>query len=781
MQIIELELEHGNHDRLSAVEGLEEVELKPGKKVTVGQELNTAVMAELLNCLSSNIDVFTWNVEDMLGIDLEIAVHKLNVNTEARPVKQRKRQFAPERREVIKEEIAKLVNARFIREVQYPDWLVNVVLLLGCFFGVSPNTYGGRRSREDLIHGKLSHLLLQGHALWTKECWSNVSKVGKQHLAELIEKMIEGYVDDMVVKSKQVNSHVSDLEGVFSTLWRYNIKLNPAKCAFGVASGKFLGFMITNREIEANPDKIQALINMEASKCRRDIQRLTGCIATLNRFVSRAVDKCFPFFKLLRENKSFDWNEKCNLAFQELKQTLATPPVLTKPEPGDTLLLYLVISQNAISGVLVKEKERVQQPIYYLHPTVVFTNQPFRHILQKPNVSGRLLRWAIELGVFDIVFEPRAAIKAQALADFIAELTLRTPKTQVAKADVLSRLIFMGVDGLDRTVHVKIVAEPIIVRKPSVMDIDHEPSWMDPIVDYISNGNLHVDPRLARSIRYRTTSYCLIEGVRFRRSFTLPYLRCLKPFESLQALTKIHEGICENHQGARALACKLIRFGIPKVLIIDNGRQFDNPQFRSFYANHGIDHRLTSVSHPQSNGLVEVTNRIILQDLQTRIGDAKGDWPNELPFILWAYRTSHKTATGETPFMLAFGLEATISIEVSLSTIRKLEMNRERQTTEHLDLLEEVREQASLRAASYQNRTKKHFNNKVQMRKFRAGDLVFRKAETVGHQPGKLRPTWEGPFEVIRKLKDGAYSLRDTSGKPLPRPWNADNLKIYYK
>ncbi|XP_022866142.1 uncharacterized protein K02A2.6-like [Olea europaea var. sylvestris] len=167
----------------------------------------------------------------------------------------------------------------------------------------------------------------------------------------------------------------------------------------------------------------------------------------------------------------------------------------------------------------------------------------------------------------------------------------------------------------------------------------------------------------------------------------------------------------------------ICRFGIPRVLITDNGRQFDNPQFKNFYASNGIDHHLTSISHPQSNGLAEVTIRIILQDLRTRIGDAKGDWPDMLPSILWAYRTSHKAATGETPFILAFGLEATIPIEVTLPTIRKLETNKEIQTTEHLDLLEEVREQASLRTASYQNRTAKHFNKKVKNRRFRVAIL----------------------------------------------------------
>lgn len=190
------------------------------------------------------------------------------------------------------------------------------------------------------------------------------------------------------------------------------------------------------------------------------------------------------------------------------------------------------------------------------------------------------------------------------------------------------------------------------------------------------------------------------------------------------------------------------RFGIPKVLISDNGRQFDNAQFRSFCTNLGIDHRLTSLSHPQSNGLTEVTNRIILQDLRTRLGNAKGSWSDELPSILWTYRTSHKTTTSKTPFMLAFGIEATLPVEISLPSLRIVDHDSSEDTTEHLDLLEEVQEQV----ASYQNKVASHFNSKVRPRKFRIGDLILRKADAAGHAPGKLGPVWEGPFEVIRRV-----------------------------
>ncbi|XP_022858502.1 uncharacterized protein LOC111379372 [Olea europaea var. sylvestris] len=802
MQISRMDPEDGQQVKLAPVEELMEIELEHNKKVTIGRDLDATLKTKLIGCLSRNINILAWKVEDMSGIDPKIAVHKLNISPGARPVKQKKRQFAYQI--LVAEE-----------DQEKKSFMADSVIY---YYKVMP--FG------------------------LKNAGATYQRLINKVFANLIERNVEVYTDDMVVKSKQMDQHISDLEEVFDTLRKYRMKLNPAKCAFGVASGKFLGFMITHRGIEANPDKIQALASMESPRNKKEVQRLTGMIAALNRFTSRVSDRCYPFFKVLRGTQGFGWSEDCEKAFQELKQTLASLPILTRPEPGDTLFLYLVVSQKAVSRVLVKEVNRVQQPIYYVskvlldaetrytlaeqlalalvivarkfrqyfqsHPIVVLTNQPLRHILQKSDVSGRLMKWAIKLGEFDIEFKSCPSIKAQALADFIAELTPRprglgviiinpdkhteiqctlrfefeetnneaeyeavvialeldlslelefvkvfsdsqlvvgqiegsferkdekmslycmkvrdlqrkfksceiakVARKDNGKADALSRLVFMGIDCLDRTVHIKVITKPSINQIPDVMDIDNEPSSMEPIIEFITSGNLPSDARLARSIRARAPRYCMISGVLFRRSITLPYLRCLRPSESSQALAEVREGVCGNHQGARALSYKLIRygyywptmkkdaseyvkrcdrcqrfgnvihspaedltnincsapfeqwgvdilgpfpvargqlkfvavaveyftkwaeaeplttisepklraftwrsiicrFGIPKVLITNNDRQFDNQQFRDFCSNLGIDHCLTSVSHPQSNGLAEVTNRITL-------------------------------------------------------------------------------------------------------------------------------------------------------------------------
>ena len=138
------------------------------------------------------------------------------------------------------------------------------------------------------------------------------------------------------MKSLDEKKHLEDLQGTFDTLRRYNTKLNPSKCTFEVSSGKFLGFMVSQRGIEVNPDKIQAIMNMEPPKNVKEVQSLTRRVATLNRFVSKATDKCLPFFKVLR--KAFEWTDECQKAFQDLKVYLTIAPLLSPSKLGESCI-----------------------------------------------------------------------------------------------------------------------------------------------------------------------------------------------------------------------------------------------------------------------------------------------------------------------------------------------------------------------------------------------------------------------------------------------------------
>ncbi|VFQ82832.1 unnamed protein product [Cuscuta campestris] len=160
-------------------------------------------------------------------------------------------------------------------------------------------------------------------------------------------------------------NHPADMRATFDIMAKYNLRLNPKKCVFAVRTGKFLGFMVTKRGIEPNPEKIRAITEMQAPTSVRDVQKLTGRLAALSRFLSRSAERSLPFFKVLKKANAFAWDEECRRAFEELKEYLASDIVLSKPEPGETLYLYLGISPNAVSSVLIRD-DGAQKPIYYV-------------------------------------------------------------------------------------------------------------------------------------------------------------------------------------------------------------------------------------------------------------------------------------------------------------------------------------------------------------------------------------------------------------------------------
>ena len=170
------------------------------------------------------------------------------------------------------------------------------------------------------------------------------------------------------MKSLDKGKHLDDLQETFNTLRRYNMKLNSSKCAFGVASEKFLGFMVSCRGIEPNPKKIKAILDMKPPQSIKEVQSLTGRVAALNRFVSKANDKCLLFFKVLK--KAFEWTDECQRAFQDLKTYLVTAPLLSPSVMGEELFLYLAVTPHAVSSALIKEEGKAQKSVYYTSRTL---------------------------------------------------------------------------------------------------------------------------------------------------------------------------------------------------------------------------------------------------------------------------------------------------------------------------------------------------------------------------------------------------------------------------
>ncbi|XP_074359652.1 uncharacterized protein LOC141699695 [Apium graveolens] len=308
----------------------------PSKVLRIGSNLSPDLREDLARFLRENLDVFAWSHSDMIGIDPNVMCHRLNLDPKKKGVRQKRRLISGERVETIREEVDRLMEAGLVREAFYPMWLANPVLVK------KPN--GKWRTCVDFTGLK-------------KACPKDSFPLPR--IDQLLGKTMEAYVDDMLVKSKEVRDHVRHLAEI---------------------------------GIEANPAKIQALLEMRSPRRVKDVQSLTGRVAALNRFVSKSSDKCQEFFKAIKGvGRNFKWTEECEEAFQNIKKHLSSPPMLSNPKAGETLILYLAVSDFAISAVLVREEDGVQLP------------------------------WTVDLGQLEVDYKPRTAIKGQALADFVPE------------------------------------------------------------------------------------------------------------------------------------------------------------------------------------------------------------------------------------------------------------------------------------------------------------------------------------------------------------------------
>ncbi|XP_071920755.1 uncharacterized protein [Coffea arabica] len=494
----------GEPSRLEPGDEVEQVvldEAKPDRVIQVGAGLPSPLKEEMICLIKDHRDVFAWSADEVVGVPPELMTHQLNVNPQARPVRQKRRHFGPERSKAILDEVDKLLPAKMIHEVQYPTWLSNPVMVkkdtggwrmcvdftdlnkacpkdcyplpridtlvdsamgyeILCFLDGFKGYHQIGMSEED--QEKTAFYTDRGTYCYTtmpfrlKNAVATYQRLINRLFKNQIGRNVEAYVDDILVKSLTTSVFLSDVREVFGVLRDSRMKLNPKKCVFGVTSGKFLGYLVSRRGIEANPDKVKAIQDMSPPRNLREVQRLNGRLAALNRFLSQSAEKSLPFFKVLKKSDQFAWTEECQAAFDKLKQYLHHLPTLASPRPEEKLYLYLSAADEAVSAVFIRD-EGTQVPVYYVsralrgpetrytqveklvlglvhaarrlkpyflaHPISVRTDQPIRQILVRPEASGRLTKWAVELGEYDLSYEFRTAIKAQTLADFLAELT----------------------------------------------------------------------------------------------------------------------------------------------------------------------------------------------------------------------------------------------------------------------------------------------------------------------------------------------------------------------
>jgi len=487
-------------------EDVEVLDLSEGdekKEVKIGTSMKKEVKEELCVLLKEFRDVFAWSYNDMPGLDTDIVQHKLPLKPECPPVRQKLRRMKPEMSLKIKEEVQKQFDAGFLAVAKYPQWVANIVPV--------PKKDGKVRmcvDYRDLNRASLKDNFPLPHidtlvdnttkfslfsfmdgfsgynqikmapedmekttfiTLWGTFCYKVMSFGLKNAGAtyqramvalfhDMMHKEIEVYVDDMIAKSESEEEHILNLRKLFERLRKFKLKLNPAKCTFGVRSGKLLGFVVSQKGIEVDPDKMRAIIEMPAPSTEKEVRGFLGRLNYIARFISQLTATCEPIFKLLRKNQVVEWNEDCQTAFDKIKQYLQDPPVLRPPEPGKPLLMYLTVLDESMGCVLGQHDKtgKREHVIYYLskkfteceqqysflertccalawaahrlrqymlsHSTwLISKTDPTKYIFEKPALTGRIVRWQMLLSEYDIVYVTQKSIKGSALAEYLAQ------------------------------------------------------------------------------------------------------------------------------------------------------------------------------------------------------------------------------------------------------------------------------------------------------------------------------------------------------------------------
>ncbi|GAU47643.1 hypothetical protein TSUD_238620 [Trifolium subterraneum] len=971
------------------------------KGVRIGADLPDLVKRQLKACLRENVELFAWSAAEMPGIDLEVACHQLTIDPRASAVVQRRRKQSPEKAEAARKAVKDLLETNFIAEAQYTTWLSNVVLVKksnekwrmcvdytdlnrACPKDAYPlpnidklvdNSSGFKLlSIMDAYSGynqiKMAEIDKKKTAFMTEtgNYYYNVMTFGLKNAGATYQRMmnkvfhneigdmLEVYMDDMIVKSEEEIDHTVHLKRVFDQARNFNMRFNSEKCTFGVKAGKFLGFYLTERGIEANPDKCRTFFDYPTPKSKKSIQSLNGMLTSMARFVAKSAQHALDSSPNLL-------NMLCPSSSSSGRKRLSNGPKSVK-EHYNTLNEH---SSEAISAVLIRETEQGQKPVYFVsralqgpelrylqiekialavimaarklryyflaHSIVIRTDQPIKQLLARPDMVGRMLKWSLELAEFDISFESRKALKAQVLADFVAEMTTSTTSeknkwnifldgssnSQGSGVDIIlengdgvlievslglsfpttNNQVELAAGSISRIRRIPNKKERLLeylnlikkklakfketeetLIKPSIekaIEVMHiyaidDQSWMAPVYNLLKSNTLPANAKEATKIRKRACSYVLLDDKLYRRGFSISLLKCVEETRVGFILQEIHEGINGQHIGGRSLARKalragyywptmqndakdyvlkcdkcqrhgdmhiapanelktlispcpfawwgmdilgplptaarqvkylivavdyftkwieaeplakigashilrffkrnvLARFRIPQVVVTDNGTQFTNKKFQEFLAAIGTTHHFTSVEHPQTNGQAEAANRVILRELRRRMGASKVNWTEELHNVLWFYRTTPHSTTGETPFRLTYGTEAVILVETGESSPR-IEYPHDEDINdellrEELDLVEELRTGASLREATIKQNIAARHDKRVIKREFEVGSLVLRRNQK-DLREGKLAANWEGPYQVRAKTENGAYHPEDLYGKEIP-------------
>nr|ABA97385.1 retrotransposon protein, putative, Ty3-gypsy subclass [Oryza sativa Japonica Group] len=523
----------------------------------------------------NNKDIFAWKSSDMPGIPREVIEHSLYVKEDAKPIKQRLRHFAQDRKDAIKEELTKLLAAGFIKEVLHPDWLANPVLVR--------KKIGQWRMCVDYTN-------------LNKSCPKDPFGLPR---IDQIGRNVEAYVDDVVVKTKQKDDLIADLEETFASIHVFRMKLNPEKCIFGVTSGKLLGFMVSQRGIQANPEKINAILNMKPPSSQKDVQNLTGCMAALSRKLSHyfqshsvMVVTSFPLGDILHNHEAngriakwalelmsldISFKPRTSIKSQALADFLAEWTECQEDMPEEKMEYWTMhfdgskrLTGTGAGVVLISPTGERLSYVLWIHFSASHNMAEYEALLHR-------LRIAISLGIRRLIIRGDSQL---VINQVMKEWSCLNDNMTAYRQEV--RKLEDKFDGLELThvlghnneaanrlsnfgskreaapsdVFVEHLYEPTVPRKETIEAMDTqgvsmiEADWREPLIRFLTKQELPQDKNEAEQISRRSRLYVMHETELYKKCPSGILQRCVSLEEGRQLLKDIHSGICGNHAAA---------------------------------------------------------------------------------------------------------------------------------------------------------------------------------------------------------------------------------------
>ncbi len=492
----------------ASADELEEVDIGPGDKprpTFISKKLDPCLREPMIALLKEYPDCFAWDYTEMPGLDRSIVEHRLPLKKGFRPFQQRARQMKAEVLEEVKKEIEKMLEAGFIRPCRYAEWISSIVPVekkdgrwrvcvdFRDLNRATPKDEYPMPVAETLINAAAGHKILSfmdGNAGYNqifmapedihktafrvpgavglfeyivmtfglKNAGATYQRAMNYIFHDLIGKLVEIYIDDVVVKSTSIEGHLEDLRQILERTRRFGLRMNPKKCAFGVTAGQFLGFLVHERGIEIGLKSQEAVRTMKPPTTRKELQQLIGKINFVRRFISNLSGRIEPFMGMvkIKSDDEFRWGAEQQRAFEEIKEYLSKPPVLVSPQQDRPFYIYLSVADTSIASVVVQVHDGQEKVVFYIsrrmldaetrYPeieklclclfftctklrhillsaeiVVICKSDVIKHMLSAPLLKGRLGKWMFALSEFDIRYQPAKAVKGQALADLIAE------------------------------------------------------------------------------------------------------------------------------------------------------------------------------------------------------------------------------------------------------------------------------------------------------------------------------------------------------------------------